>query len=214
MVILQADPYTFTSHKSDNLNDNFLDRHVNFFKLARIKGPKVLIKQPEFLTIMDGKLGRNYLANNIARSITRNRRLNLFVRKRKPVLKKSSIEVSKRVSLQLDVKNLYDKALLYYFERLLKECRDNNIIVITVQYPMYDKYIKYSKAYIDPDEFMSRIVENPDYKKYIYKNLNYFYYYIDNDNYFMDGDHLNKRGRSDFTKVIDEEIATILSELP
>lgn len=88
-----------------------------------------------------------------------------------------------------------------YFEKLVGDCREKNIILVFAYSPMYG--MQSSVVY---DEFTSFCTENNVPLLDYYANLDF----VNNKEYFSDSNHLNDTGAREYTKAVAREVKEIM----
>jgi hypothetical protein len=107
----------------------------------------------------------------------------------------------------------FDKDLLFYFERILILCHQRGIKVVALMIPMTDYYLKHAEKYITKDVLYEKILKNPKFNPYIYKNLDYLDFYAKDHSLFIDMDHLNHKGATVFSERIASELSKVMEEI-
>jgi hypothetical protein len=215
LVVLPLDLHEFSSLHSNRITFSiFWNKFIDYSELLKLKGPKVL-KNKIGLTLIDGVLGRHRFFINMATLIKQKviGRRSVTDQKKKPDKPLDKDKIFRRVQLQLAGKNVFDKDLLHYFEKILNLCKEKNIPVVTLQCPLSRYYIEYAEEYVTVETMQRTILENKTFGELIYQNLNYAYFAIDNDLLFGDGDHLNSKGELIFSDYLDKDISRIIEEM-
>jgi len=110
-------------------------------------------------------------------------------------------------------KDDFDRDLLSYFEKILILCHQRGIKVVTLMIPTTDYYLKYSEKYIDKAALYEKVLRNPKFSPYIYKNLDYLNLYVEDRTLFVDADHLNHKGATAFSERIASELSKIIESI-
>jgi len=85
--------------------------------------------------------------------------------------------------------------------------------VVTLMIPTTDYYLKYSEKYIDKAALYEKVLRNPKFSPYIYKNLDYLNLYVEDRTLFVDADHLNHKGATAFSERIASELSKIIESI-
>jgi len=123
--------------------------------------------------------------------------------------------VARRVDthFQRDNQNDFDKDLLFYFERILILCHQRGIKVVTLMIPTTDYYLKHAEKYITQNALSEKVLTNPRYSSYIYKQLDYLDLYAKDHTLFIDADHLNHKGATLFSERIASDLSKIIEQI-
>jgi hypothetical protein len=110
-------------------------------------------------------------------------------------------------------KNDFDKDLLSYFERILVLCHQRGVKVVTLMIPTTDYYIKHAEKYVTRSALYEKVLTNPKFSPYIYRNLDYLDFYAKDHTLFVDADHLNHKGATVFSERIASELSKIMEQI-
>ncbi len=110
-------------------------------------------------------------------------------------------------------KNDFDKDLLSYFERILVLCHQRGVKVVTLMTPTTDYYIKHAEKYVTRSALYEKVLTNPKFSPYIYRNLDYLDFYAKDHTLFVDADHLNHKGATIFSERIASELSKIMEQI-
>ena len=214
-VVVPLDLMSFSSFKTDIFNETFFwNQFIDYGELAKIKGYGVFLKKFTFLTILDETLGGTFFADNMKQLMrkalsNREHQKQEEVKFTKQSFPSSNDKAYRMVKRHFYNQNIFDPDLMLYFDKILKLCKENDILLVTLQMPASKEYLTYAAEYIDNDEFRSKIFNKPFYRKGIYKNFDYLDFFVEKPQFFSgdnDGYHLNLKGRETFSKVIAKEI--------
>jgi len=121
----------------------------------------------------------------------------------------------RRVQSHFDENNKddFDKDLLSYFERILILCHQRGIKVVTLMIPTTDYYLRHAEKYMTQAALYEKVLTNPKFNLYIYKNLDYLTLYAKDHTLFIDADHLNHKGATVFSERIASELSKIMEQI-
>jgi len=196
-LILPFDLHSFSSFRSDRIiNDIYWSKYVNYFELAEIKkNRKYIIK---------------WTIANFCAYVGKGDEILEYLQKVRgfPSLRKKQNEnVSSRISYHLKNRDTIDQDILFYFKKILHLCSENNINIVFVKYPVSKQYLVNSSHYINKKQyynFLISVIE--DFSLLSYAIWDFQDLYIDFPEIFIDSDHLNSRGSTEFTKILATKI--------
>ncbi len=221
LVVIPIDQHTFSSYKTNSIDTPFFwSRYIDYSEVSRLTGRHIFSRKCNVLTILDKRLGQEYFVKNIAGSIKRF----LLQEPKPPSIKdrawadrKQSTDKEfafSRAKYHLDGRDVYDEAILVYFDKILQMCKENNVWVVTLQMPVSKNYAERAGQYIIDKELKQMTSENPAYGRYLYRNLDFHNIYFDRDDFFYsEGDHLNPKGQEIFSKLLEKQISRIVHEI-
>jgi len=219
-VVIPVDLHSFSSYRlEDSTQSIFWDRFVDYHELSGVSGHPI-IKNPLKLTLVHDEFGKASFINNIKESLRKifqpehaslNKMLNQAYLGENPKEQTGQDEKARqKVNQQLEGFRAMDPVVLAYFEKILLLCKEKNIRVITVQMPLSDHYIRHAEKFISKNN-ISDLLNSPDIKPYLFKNLNHMELYAGRDDYFSwawrDGDHLNSEGKERFSELLASELS-------
>ena len=76
-------------------------------------------------------------------------------------------------------------------------------------YPVSRTYPKLAEAYFRRADLKHQIVENPKFASFIHKTLEYLDSFQDRHDVFLNGDHLNEKGRRLFAHKISQGLVVL-----
>ena len=102
-------------------------------------------------------------------------------------------------------RNYYDSISLIYLKKLLKLCKENNIEVIPIRFPVSKYYKKVFSKKMEENNFDEQPFLDifQAYQIPVWDEVNYF---GDNKEVFKDVHHLNEKGRTEFTLYIKDKL--------
>ena len=209
-VVLGIDFNYFSSVTMDRNDEHiFWDRFIDYAELTRIKGSKA-IRHRFYISLLDSGVGRKSFLANLRNFIIEGGLPKESLLRNKEIMVNGFVDSNKAfrsVEYHFSKKNVFDRVLLVYFEKILQLCAQHDILVITMLMPASKDYIKYAEQYITKSDLVHKILENPHYAKLIYKNFDYLDTYINRDDFFIDdGDHLDVEGGVAFSKLFSTEL--------
>ena len=227
VVVLPLSLHSFSSFRTDGFDNPayFWDRFIDFEELSDIKG-KIIRKRPLKLTVLDESTGKlTFIDNAIKRlqeMISGILQINPDKENMQIAPAESNIKIGavknvviNNVGDHFENSNVFDQDLLVYFEKTLKLCKKNNLLVVAVQFPVSEEYLKCAEKYISPRDMRDKIINDERYNIYINKNFAFSSLYLDrNDLFTEDGHHLNRDGSKYFSKIFSLEIMKLVREAP
>jgi hypothetical protein len=130
--------------------------------------------------------------------------------------KKSSVNMagaSRRVRSQFHRKNPFDPTLVHYFKEILELCREKQIPVFLVKYPVSLEYFNAAAGYFSIRDFYKRIDAITENYPNIYL-LDYQSIFFNKPQYLADSDHVNKKGAALLSKQIKDAISRLSGKVP
>jgi len=220
LVVLPLDPHSFSSFRtSDMAEDIFWDQFVDYRELSKMTNGRSLRKWVN-LTLLSERFGRLNFIRNLRDLIFHKNFSFPPLGEERLALGEGLGDIEQKASLkvkqQFEGHEVFDEILLNYFEKILRFCKTRGIIIVTLQMPLSSEYLKWVKLYFSEDELRKKILQNPRFNSLIDKNLNYLTLYQTRDGLFSwgvtrDGDHLNKKGRELFSKIVSREVLDCLN---
>lgn len=222
LVVIPLDLHSFSSFRTDRITEPvFWNQFIDYSELIKSKGISVLKSKYFTFTLLDETFGKEYFIKNMKEFLKRKLQIRkpvervYITRKEVDWDKFKAITVEERIQDFFQGKDLFDKDLVLYFEKILKLCREKGIMLITVQMPLSRNFLNLSDKYIQNEDIQSKIVKNPNYDSYNWKNLNYLEKNITSNELFKkDGDHLNKKGREMFSKLLAQDLSAAMEVIP
>lgn len=105
----------------------------------------------------------------------------------------------------------FSEVSLKYLEKTILLCRDNDIRIVFVKYPMSSYFFNASRQFIPEKIFSNRPCDEIIRKFDHCTILDFERHYVTKDEYFFDSHHLNLRGKEDFTKILKEKLDSLVS---
>ncbi|MBN1763795.1 MAG: hypothetical protein JW860_00930 [Sedimentisphaerales bacterium] len=215
LVILPLDLHSMSSFRGNRINvPSFWNRFIEYPELVKYKGLPIL-KNNFCLTLLSEEAGRGFFLKNLF-TFLYTAHGNIEKMPRPGKLEINQYLNQKKALLRADYHFkeciIPDDALFTYFDKIITLCRDHSISVVTLQTPVSQFYLDQAQQYISIHPIITDIYYNHAYDKQIMQNLNYLEYYLDRSELFMaDGDHLNRMGKSLFSKVLSRDIEHIIT---
>jgi|CXWL01.1.fsa_nt_gi hypothetical protein len=99
---------------------------------------------------------------------------------------------------------LLSPLLVEYFLKIIALCKERDILLVGVRYPLSGPYYEHVRTNPDISDVV-RLYQSSGGNFLIMKD--YSQLYLDRDEYFNDADHLNVRGSAEFSKLLASELA-------
>jgi hypothetical protein len=106
-------------------------------------------------------------------------------------------------------KNLFYFKSINYLNKTISLCKENNIKLIYVKYPMTKWIYKEIKKNIDFDTYSNRVSERI-IKTHNIPILDFEYLFENDDSLFFDSHHLNEYGKKKFTPILKQKLDSLL----
>jgi hypothetical protein len=210
IVVLPVDLHSFSTWGANVfLHDFYWIKYTNYWELGKLK------KRPfrfvwkyikgrffpyigEFLTVFGIKENKKKRMYRLPRTV------NGLIIKRGTFFKKRDKETRIRMLIQYYKQKIFDDTVVVYFKKILKLCKDNDIKLVLVRYPVTKIYYRYALKKVNEKKYYNKIfkmIEN--YNNIIFIDLHSMFFKKDGS-YFYDSDHMNYIGARKFTKRLKE----------
>lgn len=104
--------------------------------------------------------------------------------------------------------NFYSENALIYLHKTIKLCKDNNIKLVFIKFPLTQTLFNEIKFKVD-----SSFVKYRPAEVIIQNNsipiLNFEYLYVNNPEFFFDSHHLNANGKNKFTVILKQQLDSL-----
>ena len=104
--------------------------------------------------------------------------------------------------------NFYSENSLAYLHKTIKLCKDNQIKLVFVKFPLTQTIFNEIKFHVD-----SNYITNRPSEKIIQNDtlpiLNFEYLYVKKPELFFDSHHLNTKGKNDFTLILKQKLDSL-----
>ena len=112
--------------------------------------------------------------------------------------------IENRVKLYFPDERIFDEDMAFYFEKILKICSKNNIEVILIKMPLTKEYYEKVGERFDLADYYNKI--NLIARKYdnVSTISEYQTFYFNHPEYFRNPDHMNHKGATEFSKVLNK----------
>lgn len=110
----------------------------------------------------------------------------------------------RRVAMQFKGKGWYDEIVAGCFEGILRLCREHDIRIVLVRFPLSAAYWRQMDSFLRTDEWeakVSNLLADEDIVLLDHHDL-----YSDREDLFMDPDHLNMTGVQEFSSLVAREL--------
>lgn len=220
VVILPLDLHSFSFSAFRVGIDHYWVKYADYFELGAISGRRLhyarkYIKGKFFPYIGAGSTINEWAAKELFKlkkeGMMLRQELNVEgkekagSRERHPRLKKSFAKI--RANAQLRDKRYFYRPMAVYFKKILTLCRENDITVLLVKYPVSREYFEYA-AKLMPIRRFNREVKNilKDYDNYYI--LDFREIFFSRIEFMRDVDHVNEEG----SEFISQKIAAFLKK--
>jgi len=210
LILLPIDLHSFSSFKTDRIGDHsFWKRYIDYIELGKVKGDLL----DYLLFRLEGEfayLGGIDATLEYIRSYPVKLETDRGFRGWKGVLTdKTENEIrqlaKQRAEHHFAGYDYLDKDLFAYFLRTLDLCKQHNIPIVLVRYPITQLYYTEAAALIPVDRLYEQIYAGLDDFGEI-PILDYHDLYWDRPELFMDPNHLNVTGAKQFTTLLREDL--------
>lgn len=221
LVVIPMELHSFSSYKTEGIDTPFFwSGFIDYPELSRLTGRDIFVRKFNALTVLDNRLGREFFVKNVTGEIKY-----FLLQEQKPVVLEEGIWASKkrsadretafrRADYHLRGRDVFDEAIIIYFDKILKMCKENNILVVTLQMPVSKDYAEGAAKYISDKELKQMISKDSFCSEYACRNLDFHNIYFDRDDFFYgEGDHLNRKGREAFSGLLERQISGIMQEV-
>jgi len=215
IVILPVDLHSFSTWGANAfLHDFYWIKYLDYWELGKIKKKPFrfiwkYLNGKFFPYIGEFKFVFNIKENKKKRMFHIPRTVKGLIVKKETFFKRKDKETRKRMFLQYYKQKTFDNTVVAYFKKILKLCKDNNIKLVLVRYPVTKIYYKYASRKVKVKKYYDKIfkmIEN--YNNVIFIDLHTLFFKNDSP-YFYDPDHMNYIGARKFTlklkKTLREE---------
>lgn len=107
-----------------------------------------------------------------------------------------------------DKNNLYGKSALNYLQKTIRLCKNNNIKLVFVKFPLTHNVFDEIKFHVDSTYLNNRPAEEIIHQENI-PILNFEYLFENNLELFFDSHHLNISGRLKFTMIFKQKLDSL-----
>ncbi len=213
VVILPLDLHNFSSFRNtDILEAIFWNQFVDHSELARISHEKLRRKILN-LTLLSPEFGRVNFWINLKEFIKEKMRMKLSdpaETENEPPSGDLNQKAFEKIKQHFVGSTPFDETQTVYFQKILNLSKEHHFKVITLQMPVSQFYLDNAEKYITRQEIQSKILEKEPFKTLIDKNFDFTGLYGDRIEYFSwgrrDGDHLNQKGKDEFSILIASKI--------
>ncbi|MCP4726510.1 MAG: hypothetical protein GY863_15805 [bacterium] len=204
-VIIPLDLHSFSSFRSDRVDDIFFNDFIDFTELSEIKDRT--FRSGFTITIFHETLGRYFFFVNFKNMLLRKNKAGQELAGNNNLFSSEYEQSLLRVRYHLKDSDPLDKDLLLYFNKTIELCKNNDLQLFTLQMPLSSHYIESSKQFISKSELLSNTLGSPELIDRNIINFDCLELYLDRDDYFMpEGDHLNPVGMKAFSEYLSYEL--------
>ena len=206
-IFLPVDLSSFSSFRTDRFKyDTYWVQYIDYFELAKIKKDRIYIDKwfiGNYISYIEGyEYAYRFLLGEKSELI-----LGYKPRKRDRSIFVDRIRNARaRVNLYFKDYTYFDQDLVLFFKRILGLCSQNNIKVILIKMPVSKIYYNLAVSIVDKDSLNNNI--NKIICKYpgLVRTLDYQKLFFDNPEYFDNPDHLNDKGATDLSRILNDRL--------
>ena len=210
-VLLPIDLHSFSSFKVDRVgNAYYWKRYLDFAEIGRHRDERMKFLGKDLASHFSYFSGADDLLAYFLSSTRTEMVLGQVFGQGDFSQSKTPAEAAKaRASGHLNQDNPLDPDALYYFQKSIAVCEENDVDVVLIKYPVTEIYASYAWGYMDSPETFYDTVLDVAHRAGQVEVLDYQELYFDRPELFNDPDHLNVTGAA----LVSARIGQDLQEL-
>lgn len=207
-IILPLDIHSFSTRNEIVYNDLYWKKYINFLDLSLELNDEVLFYQ--------------WITSNCISYWGKGREIFDFIFRKvqiqiipyQTVNPIDSVQVSKRVYSHFPKDTWWDKYLVRYFIKTIDLCKNHNIQVVLVRYPVSKPYYDMVNKKVNPAVFYDKVNKLLSEKELNIPLIDFHdIFFSDSDRNFYDPDHLNYQSSYNFSIALKNTLKTNKSRM-